>query len=301
MPLVTVIIPTYQRPHLLGRSISSVKNQTFSDLELIIVDDGDGGAKDFDLPHAGFKTTVLTTPHGGPGMARNAGLHASDSRYIAYLDDDDEWLPHHLDHLVDALACAPDRRIAYSTAQVIDNGNPVRIWGSEHFNKFIADGFYTIFPPSACLHERSLFEEVGGYDEHPLMIGPEDCEFILRTSDRTTPYATQKSSVIMHRDESMTREPRSEWTDTLAHVMSKNGYFSYRRNWLMYYRAYVAACRETRPEHAARWGALLDNAIPRGTTRCGLELSGAIKLRPADVKRYCRNMLELAPDNSAWG
>lgn len=291
MPHVAVIIPTYKRPHLLGRAIRSVQNQTFTDLELLIVDDGGGLPPDLHVAASRLRTTVISRPNGGPAAARNAGLRASDSHYVAYLDDDDEWLPHHLSHLVKILQETPRLRIAYSTAQVVDHGQHIRWWGAEPFDKFIADGFYTIFPPSVCVHERSLVSDAGGFDENPLLIGPEDCEFILRISDWAVPLPSCTLSVTMHRDESMTREPRAHWVDTLQYVMAKNAYYTTRRNWLMYFRAYVAACMENRPEYAARWERLLEDSLPPGTRRVGMHLQGTIQLDPDGIKAYCRACL----------
>ena len=291
MPLVSVVIPTFNRLYLLPRSIGSVQRQTLTDIELLVVDDGGGLVTEENLPATRFPIRIIRKPNGGPGSARNAGWREADSLYVAYLDDDDEWSPDHLEILVAALRESSERRIAYSTANVVEHGAHVRWWGGESFNKFICDGFYTIFPPSSCLHCRNLFEETGAFDEEPLMIGPDDCELTVRISDRTTPYATHQATVVMHRDESLTRNPRPTWVDALHYAMNKNGYYSTRRNWLMYYRAYIAALREQRQDHLDHWQCLLENHLPAGTRRYGMALRGAVNIDPDGIKAYCRMVL----------
>ena len=285
MALISVIIPTRNRNALLQRALASVKSQTVRDLDVWVVNDG-GLA-----PTLCDSIRVVTKTQGGPGSARNAGIAASDSRFIAYLDDDDEWRPTHLESMLTALDSS--HSMAYAAADVMDAGRHVRVWGDCAFVKFIADGFFTIFPPSACMHSRDLLDRCGLFDESPLLIGPEDCEFIIRASDFCAPVPTRERSVVMHRDDSMTRDPRAEWVDTLAYVIAKNGYTERRHNWLMLYRAYTAAVREARPEEVRIWGADLDLALPKGATRRGEEITGDIRITPEGINAFCRERLSL--------
>lgn len=286
MALISVIIPTRDRNTLLQRAIASVKRQTVRDVDVWVINDG------------GFAPTLcdtirlVTKTQGGPGSARNAGIAVSDSRYIAYLDDDDEWRPHHLESMLNALGSV--NLMAYAAAEVVDAGRHVRVWGDCGFDKFIADGFFTIFPPSACMHRRDLLDRCGLFDESPLLIGPEDCEFIIRASDFCTPVPTRKRSVVMHRDHSMTREPRAKWVDTLAYVIAKNKYTDRRHNWLMFYRAYTAAVREARSKEVSVWGTALDRVLPSGATRSGDEITGDIRVTPEGINAFCRERLGVA-------
>jgi len=286
MALISVIIPTHNRNTLLQRAIASVESQTVRDVDVWVVNDG--GVE----PAVRESIQLVSKCHGGPGSARNAGIAASDSRYIAYLDDDDEWRPHHLESMLNTLdsSCL----MAYAAADVVDAGRHIRVWGDCAFDKFIADSFFTIFPPSACMHRRDLLDRCGLFDESPLLIGPEDCEFIIRASDFCAPVTTRKRSVVMHRDHSMTRGPRAEWVDTLAYVIAKNGYTDRRHNWLMLYRAYTAAVREARTKEIGVWGADLDRVLPSGATRSGEEITGDIRITPQGINAFCRERLALA-------
>jgi len=97
-PTVSVIIPTYNRAHLVGRAIRSVLNQTFQDFEIIVVDDGSTDnteevVKGFNDPRIRY---IRHEENHGGSAARNTGICAARGEYIAFLDADDEWLSMHL-------------------------------------------------------------------------------------------------------------------------------------------------------------------------------------------------------------
>ena len=103
-PLVTVIIPTYNRSQWLPVSVESVRNQTLQDWELLIVDDGstdDTHAVVTSRWAADGRIHYVKNSHGrGQCGARNCGIELARGRYIAYLDSDDEWEPFHLHDMV---------------------------------------------------------------------------------------------------------------------------------------------------------------------------------------------------------
>lgn len=110
-PLVSVIIPTYNRASLLKRAIKSVLNQKFEDFELIIVDD----ASPDDTPEVvksfedkRIRYIRLKRNSGGP-VARNTGIKKARGKFIALLDDDDEWLPHRLSVQIRKFEAAEER------------------------------------------------------------------------------------------------------------------------------------------------------------------------------------------------
>jgi len=100
MPLVSVILPTYNRADTIGRAIDSVVNQTLSDWELIVVDDGStDNSTELILERYSRepRLKLIRQENQGVSGARNTGLRASAGKYIAFLDSDDEYLPHHLE------------------------------------------------------------------------------------------------------------------------------------------------------------------------------------------------------------
>ena len=98
MPKVSVIIPTYQRAHLVSQAIESVLAQTYSDYEIIVVNNGSTDNTTEVLSQFGDKIRVIHLhANTGPSVARNLGMNASNGRYLAFLDDDDLWLPNKLE------------------------------------------------------------------------------------------------------------------------------------------------------------------------------------------------------------
>src|SRR5712692_10027197 len=102
IPRVTVVIPTYNRAPLLGRALASVRRQTLTDFEVVVVDDASADdsesvAESFGDPRIRF---VRLADRGGAGRARNEGIRLARGELIAFLDSDDEWLAPKLERQV---------------------------------------------------------------------------------------------------------------------------------------------------------------------------------------------------------
>lgn len=105
---VSVIVPLYNKAPYLKRCIDSILTQTFEDFELIIVDDGSTDdsvsiAKDITDP----RLSIIQQANRGPGAARNRGVSTCTGSLCAFLDADDEWLPHYLQESLEALSLNP--------------------------------------------------------------------------------------------------------------------------------------------------------------------------------------------------
>jgi len=92
-PLVSVIIPSYNRCQQLKEAIDSVLAQDFEDSELIVVDDGSTDKTPDLLADYDEKLTAIRRNNGGVSAARNTGIAAASGELIAFLDSDDLWLP----------------------------------------------------------------------------------------------------------------------------------------------------------------------------------------------------------------
>jgi glycosyltransferase involved in cell wall biosynthesis len=171
-PTVSIILPTYNRAALLPRAVATALDQTYRDFELIIVDDGcvdDTGAvvRTFVDP----RIVYLRRPHRGAAAAENAGLAIARGRFVAFLDDDDEWHPEKLTRQVSAFAGEPpETGVVYTGRWRVQRGHRtygpspriLRRNGDVH-REIVAR---TTFVPLVCaLVRRECFAVVGGFDE----------------------------------------------------------------------------------------------------------------------------------------
>ncbi len=111
MPLVSIVMPTYNRADTIGRAIASVRAQSWSDWELIVVDDGSTDNTPSLLAGLDPRIRFLRQENQGVTAARNTGLAASRGQLVAFLDSDDEWLPHHLALATGFFAAHPDEHL----------------------------------------------------------------------------------------------------------------------------------------------------------------------------------------------
>jgi glycosyltransferase involved in cell wall biosynthesis len=123
-PLVSIVIPTFNRASFLPRAIASVEAQTFSDWEIVLVDDG--STDDTVLlmskyaARPGSRIQYIRQSHAGVGAARNRGIEAARGRFIAFLDSDDEYLPQKLERQLTLFQLRPDLGLVYSDYAFVD-------------------------------------------------------------------------------------------------------------------------------------------------------------------------------------
>lgn len=114
MPSVSIIMPCYNAAAYLPQSVGSVLSQTFTDWELIAVDDGSSdGTLDWLQTRTDSRVRVHTQVNQGVSATRNAGLRLARGKYVAFLDADDTWAPSFLEKMLAALEKRPDAVLAY--------------------------------------------------------------------------------------------------------------------------------------------------------------------------------------------
>jgi glycosyltransferase involved in cell wall biosynthesis len=184
-PLVSVIIPTYNRGWIVQEAIGSVLDQDFADYELIVVDDG----SDDNTPAilAGFDRaiTVLHQSNSGVSAARNHGIRAASGQLVAFLDSDDLWLSGKLSTQVKFFKDNPDAVINQTQERWIRNGARVNPKARHHkFSGMIFEHSLVLclVSPSAVMMKKSLFDRVGFFDEQ--LPACEDYDLWLRISCR---------------------------------------------------------------------------------------------------------------------
>jgi glycosyltransferase involved in cell wall biosynthesis len=196
-PLVSVIIPTYNRGWIVKEAIDSVLEQNFSDYELIVVDDGSDDNTPAILKAYGNKITVLHQPNQGVSAARNRGIAAASGRLIAFLDSDDLWLPRKLSAQVQFFKSHPEAVINQTQERWIRNG--VRVNPKKRHHKFSGMIFekslaLCLVSPSAVMLKKSLFSIVGVFDER--LPACEDYDLWLRISCRYPVHLIETALII---------------------------------------------------------------------------------------------------------
>lgn len=172
-PLVSIIIPTYNREKLLITAVESILKQTFQDFEILIIDDASTDQtediiKDFNHPKV--KYFKLAT-NSGQCVARNHGIKEAKGEYVAFLDSDDTWLPQKLEKQVALFENGTDKLggvYCYSYQKFVMSKMTL-VNDKGYYRGDIHDKFLTGFcppTPSLFLIRKSALDRVNGFDEN---------------------------------------------------------------------------------------------------------------------------------------
>lgn len=181
MFLVTVIIPTYNRAHLLPRAIHSVFAQTFESYELIVVDDGSEDNTSHVLASFNGRLRTLLQQHRGVSAARNLGIRHSRGDLVAFLDSDDEWLPDKLALQTGRFDPARPYYVCHSDEIWVRDGREIaqkkvhRKQGGRFFERALER---CLISPSSVMISRALLDRAGWFDEE--LPAAEDYDLWLR-------------------------------------------------------------------------------------------------------------------------
>jgi glycosyltransferase involved in cell wall biosynthesis len=167
-PLVSVVIPTFNRAYWVGEAIQSVLAQAYPRLELIVIDDGSDDHTHDVVQGFGPTLTYLWQEHRGVSAARNRGVEASHGDLLAFLDSDDLWLPEKVAAQASLLQQQPQLQACYTDEVWIRRGvrvNPKRIHQKVDGWLFLQSLPRCIISPSSIMLRRSLWDRLGGFDE----------------------------------------------------------------------------------------------------------------------------------------
>ncbi len=197
---MSVLIPTFNRPTHLRECLQAIANQTFSDLEAIVINDAGVSVEPIAVEFPQLSVQVISQPtKRGQVAARNQGLKIARGKYIAFCDDDDLWLPIHLAGLVEALETGAS--LAYSDAEIVvfaetDRGRaPIthRLFAFD-FDPWLLR-HWNFIPPSTAAYRRELHAELGSYDE--TMEDYWDWDWWLRIASRYPVRRVPVASVLL--------------------------------------------------------------------------------------------------------
>tara|TARA_B100000700_G_C14876952_1_gene776131 strand:+ start:302 stop:1123 length:822 start_codon:yes stop_codon:yes gene_type:complete len=169
MPLVSVVLPTWNRVEWLAQSINSVLEQTFTDFELFVVDDGSTDSTyEFLKNYHGKIRTIVFRENFGVSKARNTAISMSNSEWVAFLDSDDFWYPTKLQNQIDYFKLFPSCPIHFTDEIWIRNGkrvNPKKKHQKRDGWIFQPSLNLCLISPSSVILKRELFEIHGMFDE----------------------------------------------------------------------------------------------------------------------------------------
>jgi len=210
MAAVSVIIPTFNRAQRVARAVSSVLSQDFSDLEIIVVDDGSTDGTQGVLAEFSHKINILThSSNLGVSAARNTGIKGSSAEFISFLDSDDYWRPEKLGEQIAFFERNPQGAVCQTEEIWIRKGhrvNPQKKHLKPSGDIFVPSLKLCLISPSAVMLKRSVLEHVGLFDESLPVC--EDYDLWLRIACRYPVYLIKKPLVVKeggHPDQLSTR------------------------------------------------------------------------------------------------
>lgn len=183
---IAVVIPTYNRSWSIHRCLDSVFAQTRLPDEIIVVDDGSTDGSTSDLNYRYPRTRVITQDNQGVSAARNAGIRAAQSEWIAFLDSDDVWLDTKCEKQIHALEQNTEYKICHTQEKWVYRGAEKQV--PKAYQKKGGWIFYDCLPvcaisPSTVIIKRDLLDSIGLFDES--LSACEDYDLWLRTTSQS--------------------------------------------------------------------------------------------------------------------
>jgi len=170
-PQISIIIPTYNRPHFLKEAISSVLSQNYQDFEIIVVDDGSTDNTKEAIKSINNKRIIyLYQKHKGRSVARNRAIEIARGKYLAFLDDDDLFLPGKLKKQIEILEKNKDYGMVYTSALNIDEKGNVqdfvyRATKSGNIYKNVAFLIPLVVILPTVMVRKDIVTSLNGFDE----------------------------------------------------------------------------------------------------------------------------------------
>ena len=207
-PLVSVVIPAFNGERLIGRTIESALAQTYSNVEIIVVDDGSTDATQEVVRRFGDRVRYLRQPNQGGAAARNQGISAARGDWVAFLDQDDLWLPEKLERQAAVFLEEPSTVVCFTRwSHIDDQGKPMTHGSTAERDRLLDSvsrqakplGRGAVLLPekpftealvkrclvnscSGVIARKSVLMEVGGFDAG--LRGPDDWDLWMRLAVR---------------------------------------------------------------------------------------------------------------------
>lgn len=244
---VSVIIPTYNRAQYISETIESVLAQTYSNLEIIVIDDGSIDNTKEVISKYISKIKYVRQPNSERGAARNHGLRLAKGEFIAFLDSDDLWLPDKIEKDLKFFADNPAVGVICTNALQIDaDSNQVKILEARGHSgkvteKLLGNNFVLM---ATHLIRTNLIRSINGFREERELAGSEDWEMWVRLSTITEFAFLPRISAKIRTHLANTMNNADGMNRSMNYalkIMSESGYLTDKQKKLLFKtRAYIS-------------------------------------------------------------
>jgi glycosyltransferase involved in cell wall biosynthesis len=289
-PLISVIVPTYNRQHLIANAVASILRQDAGNIELIVVDDGSTDDTAAVLEPQMYAIRYIRQQNRGVSAARNRGVKESRGEHLAFLDSDDEWAPGKLKPQLDKVS---EGTLSFEGVRWFTDGEEVSPeslgvkWPRADAAGFVTDPVHDVsqgryFHLGTLLCRKTDFLQVGLFDE-TLPMG-EDEDWFSRASFRMRFHYLPQPMLLRRLHGSQTDSESEASLRSLISVLGK----IVKRTEGVHPRAHAAANRRL----AAKWSHLANNLAREGRrAEARAATRTAYKLEPLNFKRLVKAAL----------
>ena len=220
-PLVSIIIPTYNRAAIVTNAIKSVLEQTYQNFEILVVDDGSIDATQSTLAKIKDKRVkLISASHGGAAAARNIGLKTAQGEYIGFCDSDDLWIASKLELQINYFKQNPDVDLVFGdvvslrgkkieTASYFGERKP---HAGHVFNQLLQ---YNFIPNVSVLVRKSCLDQIGYFNEE--LKTSEDYELWLRFClHYKVSYISEMVVQVLRHDGNITMDDQTTYSNHLS-------------------------------------------------------------------------------------
>ncbi len=238
-PLVSVVVPTYNAASTIRETMDSVLNQTYTDLELIVVDDGSTDDTARVVQEFRDERIVYVYQRNQErSVARNNGISRAKGKYVAFVDADDLWLPSKLEQQLAVLEAHPDLGLVYCDVFHFDDFTGKDLFLFSHIRRLYRGKIELhlllkncfIQSPTAVV-PKNLFDRVGLFD--PSLVPVEDWDMWLRiAADYPIDYIDQPlARYRLHKDVTSWSNPTPRLYESIGRFLDKAELAYARRSW----------------------------------------------------------------------
>ena len=234
-PLVSVIITTHNRLDLLKKAIDSVRNQSYKNFELIVVDDASiDGTKEYCEGQDFDYIYIPQEESKGGNHARNIGIKSAKGKYCAFLDDDDRWKESYLEKMVGLIEEKGCGMVYSGVTYEQYNGDDVQYEDIVHgFDGDLSTiVLYSAFASTSCMMvNKELLNHIGMFDEN--LTAWQDYELVLRIAQETSIYFVREPLIyyrIVANDRICVSSNYSNWKQSYRYIYRKHKQLFHRLN-----------------------------------------------------------------------